>query len=120
MLKPRLCNPFWHPPIQPPSGGCVLKHLKFCSNYNCVLPAAFRRLCVETCRVAKTRPLERPAAFRRLCVETPLLRSCEMTVPQPPSGGCVLKQSDLEYPQYSTVQPPSGGCVLKRVQRQRP
>ena len=33
---------------QPPSGGCVLKHLgiKHALNLNC--PAAFRRLCVET------------------------------------------------------------------------
>ena len=57
-----------------------------------------------------------PAAFGRLCVETPLLRSCEMTVPQPPSGGCVLKQRLKRSGSYCLPQPPSGGCVLKPVQ----
>ena len=34
---------------------------------------------------------------------------------QPPSGGCVLKQSYRQVSLYQTDQPPSGGCVLKLV-----
>ena len=34
------------------------------------LPAAFRRLCVETRRNPASLPRILPAAFRRLCVET--------------------------------------------------
>ena len=55
---------------QPPSGGCVLK-------LRCALrlpplthPAAFRRLCVETCAPIWGQNVSVPAAFRRLCVET--------------------------------------------------
>ena len=33
-------------------------------------PAAFRRLCVETSSATKSGTFEPPAAFRRLCVET--------------------------------------------------
>ena len=33
-------------------------------------PAAFRRLCVETCFDSDGRQIDLPAAFRRLCVET--------------------------------------------------
>ena len=36
-----------------------------------MLPAAFRRLCVETQPVVTITPPRPPAAFRRLCVETP-------------------------------------------------
>ena len=32
---------------------------------------------------------------------------------QPPSGGCVLKQTERPLPINSGWQPPSGGCVLK-------
>ena len=32
---------------------------------------------------------------------------------QPPSGGCVLKQSQQYLLDALAVQPPSGGCVLK-------
>ena len=34
------------------------------------MPAAFRRLCVETCYKADKPKDGEPAAFRRLCVET--------------------------------------------------
>ena len=34
------------------------------------MPAAFRRLCVETAATAEAFGLPAPAAFRRLCVET--------------------------------------------------
>ena len=33
---------------QPPSGGCVLKHIDSNSEYSYKQPAAFGRLCVET------------------------------------------------------------------------
>ena len=54
---------------QPPSGGCVLKHLS----------------CGEADGVT------RPAAFGRLCVETLSISATHAYLPQPPSGGCVLK-----------------------------
>ena len=34
------------------------------------LPAAFRRLCVETFTDSDEQQIQQPAAFRRLCVET--------------------------------------------------
>ena len=37
------------------------------------MPAAFRRLCVETGFGKRRIFMPRPAAFRRLCVETPTL-----------------------------------------------
>ena len=55
---------------QPPSGGCVLKR---CVNYSKAkqkVPAAFRRLCVETENIDSKISTSDPAAFRRLCVET--------------------------------------------------
>ena len=55
---------------QPPSGGCVLKprHAPRCRT--CRQPAAFGRLCVETCTLPPLISLQAPAAFGRLCVET--------------------------------------------------
>ena len=35
-----------------------------------VVPAAFRRLCVETRHCTLRQSVDSPAAFRRLCVET--------------------------------------------------
>ena len=55
---------------QPPSGGCVLKHFKYIHILGLPIPAAFRRLCVETGVPYQPPNLARPAAFRRLCVET--------------------------------------------------
>ena len=55
---------------QPPSGGCVLKQQAAAFVTVAALPAAFRRLCVETARPG---------------IATARIR------PQPPSGGCVLK-----------------------------
>ena len=57
---------------QPPSGGCVLKRIIECLCKINVLPAAFRRLCVETCLKKPFDINHVPAAFRRLCVETTL------------------------------------------------
>ena len=55
-----------------------------------------------------------PAAFRRLCVET---RGRNKAQPcrkaQPPSGGCVLKHKAWLFMISFFSQPPSGGCVLK-------
>ena len=34
---------------------------------------------------------------------------------QPPSGGCVLKQLQVEEYPSNNPQPPSGGCVLKLI-----
>ena len=56
--------------LQPPSGGCVLKLPFFFLLYKSRLPAAFRRLCVETTYTAGMSGSGGPAAFRRLCVET--------------------------------------------------
>ncbi|EGV38468.1 hypothetical protein l13_00010 [Neisseria weaveri ATCC 51223] len=33
---------------------------------------------------------------------------------QPPSGGCVLKQTSALSKREKAKQPPSGGCVLKQ------
>ena len=59
-----------HVRIQPPSGGCVLKQNKLITNQVFTIPAAFRRLCVETADVGLFLRNFAPAAFRRLCVET--------------------------------------------------
>ena len=57
-----------------------------------------------------------PAAFGRLCVETaPSQKLYPVLTPQPPSGGCVLKQNTVESRKNSEDQPPSGGCVLKHI-----
>ena len=57
---------------QPPSGGCVLKQYISFVILKIDLPAAFRRLCVETSDDLKKSVKDKPAAFRRLCVETRL------------------------------------------------
>ena len=36
--------------------------------------------------------VDHPAAFGRLCVETEYVFGFGVSSPQPPSGGCVLKQ----------------------------
>ena len=56
-----------------------------------------------------------PAAFRRLCVETFHGTFPFFLLFQPPSGGCVLKLRCRIYVGNSRGQPPSGGCVLKRL-----
>ena len=80
---------------------------------------------------------EDPAAFGRLRVETSIIvKSVPLPMVQPPSGGCVLKQSvwvvfegsvvpaafgrlrvetnrQSAYGEALKAQPPSGGCVLK-------
>ena len=59
---------------QPPSGGCVLKRYRLDGLQSVKLPAAFRRLCVETTVFCRYQAFPRPAAFRRLCVETSMRR----------------------------------------------
>ena len=66
--------------------------------WSLLVPAAFRRLCVETTLVGDFISPHTPAAFRRLCVETlVLMRFAFDSFPQPPSGGCVLKPHDGNY-----------------------
>ena len=77
---------------QPPSGGCVLKPRCGITHTQATGPAAFGRLCVETC-----------------CAVALSLTD----VSQPPSGGCVLKPSVRCANLPNRTQPPSGGCVLK-------
>ena len=82
---------------QPPLGGCVLKLCLIALRSLPNVPAAFRRLCVETAAVIFAGGSAGPAAFRRLCVETGFKgrkKSCRSS--QPPLGGCVLKLSSLQ------------------------
>ena len=113
VLKPLRPDRRHHAHNQPPSGGCVLKLACALLMNGLLKPAAFRRLCVETLPHSHADPIFSPAAFRRLCVETvanPAIRRMEL---QPPSGGCVLKQSIPFQRRPRIIQPPSGGCVLK-------
>ena len=71
---------------QPPSGGCVLKHVRHIHKRTSETPAAFRRLCVETPTIYYGISPTRPAAFRRLCVETR----------KPNSGRVINKTSRLQ------------------------
>ena len=80
---------------QPPSGGCVLKPAQDWRTTTTTIPAAFRRLCVETGQYS---------------IGTPWKYS------QPPSGGCVLKHTRSgDKRSDDPCQPPSGGCVLKQT-----
>ena len=57
--------------------------------------AAFGRLCVETLGITMSQVSTVAAAFGRLCVETNVDKKIvEDILPQPPSGGCVLKLSN--------------------------
>ena len=83
--------------IQPPSGGCVLKLIPFAAylrvlaqppSGGCVLKLLRRRRALEQ---------HLPAAFRRLCVETRRRDTRHQYRSQPPSGGCVLKLARRYY-----------------------
>ena len=77
-------------------------------------PAAFGWLCVETLGNGCVSGALEPAAFGRLCVETAYGATAPVRpIPQPPSGGCVLKHPPSKSGSASKFQPPSGGCVLK-------
>ena len=93
MLKPCIPPRCGGLSLQPPSGGCVLKHFWRVTLNQFTYPATFGRLCVETVRNMKS----------KLDLQT-----------QPPSGGCVLKPAIFDWSYHSVSQPPSGGCVLKR------
>ena len=104
---------------QPPSGGCVLKRKHPAPPQARGKAAAFGRLCVETSQPRKLDILSPAAAFGRLCVETAVVKPAKATVLQPPSGGCVLKQSNSIKIAKKSTQPPSGGCVLKLLRNLR-
>ena len=70
VLKPQTLQNRLQRNSQPPSGGCVLKPQKGDVVSWGAIPAAFRRLCVETEGKGAHVELDEPAAFRRLCVET--------------------------------------------------
>ena len=121
--------------FQPPSGGCVLKPWEMSVYAQAESPAAFGRLCVETCEWTFALLFAGPAAFGRLCVET---RSCldGLTWSSPAAFGRLCVETFLyrlslptSFPAAfgrlcvetnavrrrfrSLSQPPSGGCVLK-------
>ncbi len=81
----------WRAPLQPPSGGCVLKPPNLGNDLPQRQAAAFGRLCVETTNRIKMTTAVAAAAFGRLCVETADVADAWYFVEQPPSGGCVLK-----------------------------
>ena len=70
-----------------------MKQIKYLLGFPSVDAAAFRRLCVETWLSVATQTIAAAAAFRRLCVETNDAKIAVTELLQPPSGGCVLKQS---------------------------
>ena len=69
----------------------MLKRKQTRSNCTVFMPAAFRRLCVETFYFGMGKFECVPAAFRRLCVETTKSSIDDKSIFQPPLGGCVLK-----------------------------
>ena len=106
---------------QPPSGGCVLKRIicrfvNFSQN-----PAAFGRLCVETCmhfwhcihlcqppsggcvlKHKTQKPFEKmryPAAFGRLCVETVISATACCVSPYPAAFGRLCVETCLSAKQ---------------------
>ena len=79
--------------MQPPSRGCVLKHIIAIVQIMKKQAAAFARLCVETTVTNYNMTIcKKAAAFARLCVETGRTAYTKPSKPkQPPSRGCVLK-----------------------------
>ena len=76
--------------------------------------ATFGWLCVETVttkifvRKLKTQPPSGGCVLKQSCGHQETAHK-----PQPPSGGCVLKQHLHTRKIFTLAQPPSGGCVLK-------
>ena len=100
---------------QPPSGGCVLKRLSQVKTWCNGVPAAFRRLCVETGRNKDQCEYGAPAAFRRLCVET-LEYACNVAKADPAAFRRLCVETLISHLLIRWFnQPPSGGCVLKPV-----
>ena len=100
---------------QPPLGGCVLKPFGCFANPAIITQPPLGGCVLKPTVTTAQTILALPAAFRRLCVETPWVRLELRQRNQPPLGGCVLKQSDFYVNVGSDNQPPLGGCVLKRV-----
>ena len=71
----------------------MLKLVQQMMSVDLCFPAAFGRLCVETKMKECNSLVDLPAAFGRLCVETKITFNTLKEDFQPPSGGCVLKQS---------------------------
>ena len=73
----------------------MLKRDRYNQKVTSDVPAAFRRLCVETELLPVKTNSKGPAAFRRLCVETVGGHGAgDKYGTQPPSGGCVLKRAN--------------------------
>ena len=99
---------------QPPSGGCVLKPMRnIWTGYTEGQPPSggcvLKLVCLKpVCCISK------PAAFRRLCVETQIVglsRPCH--APAAFRRLCV-ETGHISCQSLGRIQPPSGGCVLKR------
>ena len=99
--------------VQPPSGGCVLKHFGNRGNLQQTTQPPSGGCVLKLIELKLTERTTVPAAFRRLCVETSLIAPAAACCSQPPSGGCVLKLNGLPAATTQADQPPSGGCVLK-------
>ena len=112
MLKQRVDSPGEADGVQPPSGGCVLKHFGSCESSLCNTQPPSGG-CVLKPHSGHTVGVRMAAAFRRLCVETMIEKRSYVYHKQPPSGGCVLKHLGIFRRQVLSSQPPSGGCVLK-------
>ena len=78
------------------------------------LPAAFRRLCVETGRSLFVSRLAHQPPSGGCVLKRHVAGGGVKNTPQPPSGGCVLKHTRSGDKRRDDPQPPSGGCVLKR------
>ena len=98
--------------IQPPSGGCVLKHGSLMFLHTNHRPAAFGRLCVETLLSAGGSVLNRPAAFGRLCVETSMQHSLSREN-QPAAFGRLCVETSIALRAFSKRVPAAFGrlCV---------
>ena len=83
-----------------------------------VVPAAFGRLCVETPFGNGDGEPDWPAAFGRLCVETvSVLKETRFAIPAAFGRLCVETEAVVLNQEYERYQPPSGGCVLKQSLR---
>ena len=97
---------------QPPSGGCVLKHVPRYSAVFSFCPAAFGRLCVETLGRHQALVGSVPAAFGRLCVETQANEWLPILA-RPAAFGRLCVETGKNQYQFGTVCPAAFGrlCV---------
>ena len=121
MLKPNRLTPHAQHRHQPPSGGCVLKHDTRPRHGAGRLPAAFRRLCVETAyKMADGDIIYGQPPSGGCVLKLQIFQKLKpFSVSQPPSGGCVLKLDITAESLANDFQPPSGGCVLKHADTKR-